>query len=177
MTSAAGASDLELLQIEIEIWATDDRQRVNGPDLVIASSAVGSAAAIGTAVPDDLAAALVKVVTSEPPLSDLSSPPTMLEHCQQLLEDKLGPVELRPSSGPSYLIPETVTFRSEVTLVRSDGSNSGEPGILSPRQIIPGDCHVSSCSPGWGTISTRNSGFVSSNVLWTPVTRSMCRSW
>ena len=77
-TSASGASDLDLLRIEIEIWATDDRQRVNGPDLVIASSSVGSAAAISTAVPDDLAAELVRVVTGGPPLSDWSLPPMML---------------------------------------------------------------------------------------------------
>ena len=145
-TSASGASDLDLLRIEIEIWATDDRQRVNGPDLVIASSSVGSAAAIGTAVPDDLAAELVKVVTGGPPLSDWSSPPMMLEHCRQLLEDRLGPIELRPSSGPSYLIPETVTFRSEAMLVRSGGSdvaalrgaNPGNWGVQEWEQLLDG---------------------------------------
>ena len=66
-TFVSGASDLDLLEIEIEIWATDDRQRINGPDLVIASSSDGSAATLGTAVPDDLAAELVKVVTGAPP--------------------------------------------------------------------------------------------------------------
>jgi hypothetical protein len=146
MTSASGANDLGLLQIEVEIWATGDRQWVNGPDLVIASSSVGSAATIGTAVPDDLADALVKAVAGGPPVSDLSSPPPMLERCRQLLEDTLGPIELRPSSGPSYLIPDTVTFRSEVTLVRSDGSdiaalrggNPGNWGIQEWDQLLDG---------------------------------------
>jgi len=146
LTSAAGASDLELLQIEMEVWATDYRQRVNGPDLVIASSAVGSATAIGTGVPDDLAAALIKAVTGGPPMSDVSSPPTMLEHCRQLLEDSLGPIELRPSSGPSYLIPEAVAFQSEVTLVRSDGrdvaalrrANPGNWGVQEWDQLLDG---------------------------------------
>ena len=145
-TFVSGASDLDLLEIELEIWATDERQRINGPDLVIASSSDGSAAALGTAVPDDLAAELVKVVTGAPPMRDLSSPPMTLEHCRQLLEARLGPVELRPASGPSYLIPETVTFRSKVTLVRSDegdltalrDSNPGNWGVQEWEQLLDG---------------------------------------
>ncbi|MDQ6671543.1 MAG: hypothetical protein M3069_12475 [Chloroflexota bacterium] len=133
MMPSAGPSDLELLQMEIEIWANDDRQRRGGPDLVIASSSVGNSARAGTAVPDDLAATLVNVVSSSPPVSDLSSPPPMLEHCRQLLEARLGPIELRQASGPSYLITETIGFRSEATLVRSDASDvavlrSANPG-------------------------------------------------
>jgi hypothetical protein len=85
MTDAAGFSDLELLQIEMDIWATDDRQRVGGPDLVIASSAVGNLAALGEAVPDELAAALANIVSSAPPSSDMRSPPTVLAECRQLL--------------------------------------------------------------------------------------------
>lgn len=123
MIYASGLSDLELLQIEIDIWATDDRLRAHGPDLVVASSSVGSAAMVGPAVPDDLAATLVTAVTGEPPPRNLNSPPTILEHCRQLLVARLGPIELRPSSGPSYLIPETVAFQSEAALVRSDESN------------------------------------------------------
>ena len=145
-TSASGASDLDLLQIEMEIWSTDDRQRINGPDLVIASSSIGSAAAFSTAVPDDLAAELVKIVTDAPPMRDLSSPPMVLEHCRRLLEDRLGRIELRPASGPSYLIPETVTFRSELSLVRSDGNdvavlrgaNPGNWGVQEWEQLLDG---------------------------------------
>jgi hypothetical protein len=146
MTDAAGFSDLELLQIEMDIWATDDRQRVGGPDLVIASSAVGNLAALGEAVPDELAAALANIVSSAPPSSDMRSPPTVLAECRQLLEARLGPMELRPSSGPSYLIPETVEFRSQAPLVRSDAgdlttlraANPGNWGVQEWDQLLDG---------------------------------------
>jgi GNAT superfamily N-acetyltransferase len=103
---AAGAvvSDLELLRIEIEtLWATDDRGRIEGRDLVIGSSAIGNAVAVGSAVPYDLAALLVGLVDAAPPPPDLTLPPTVLEQCRQLLADTLGPVEL--TRGP----PDPVT--------------------------------------------------------------------
>ncbi len=65
------ATQLELLQIEIEtIWDTDERGRIYGPDLVIASSSAGGIAAIGSAVPDHLAAALIAAVSTVTPSDD-----------------------------------------------------------------------------------------------------------
>ncbi len=141
------ATQLELLQIEIEtIWDTDERGRINGPDLVIASSSVGSITAIGSAVPDDLAAALKAVVSAVTPSDDAISPPAALDQCRRLLEDTLGPVELTPGSGPSCLIPETAAFRSAVPLVRSDvgdvtalrGANPGNWGAEEWQQLLDG---------------------------------------
>ncbi|MBV9577636.1 MAG: GNAT family N-acetyltransferase, partial [Chloroflexi bacterium] len=52
------------------------------------------------------------------------SPPRVLETCRGLLEAELGPVDLTPASGPSYLVGETVDFQSAAQLVRSDDSHS-----------------------------------------------------
>jgi ribosomal protein S18 acetylase RimI-like enzyme len=133
--SAPAVSDLELLRIEIEtLWATDDRGRIDGRELVIGSSALGNTVAVGNAVADDLAAVLVAAVDAAPPPHDITLPPTVLEQCRQLLADTLGPVELTRSSGPSYLIPETISFEATVALVRSD---AGE--VESLRAANPGN--------------------------------------
>lgn len=135
MTRAAGTTDLELLHIEIEtLWPADARGRISGPDLVIASSADGCAAAIGAAVPDELAAVLARTVAESAPQTDLSTAPPILEECRQALEDRLGPVAHMPTSGPSYLVPKNVAFRSEVTLVRSDS-----PDVAPLRGANPGN--------------------------------------
>ena len=140
-------SDLELLQIEIDtLWPSDARGRIRGPDLVLACSSTGIAAALGTSVPDELAAALAMAVTESVPPGDLSTPPPILEVCRQALEARLGPVALLPASGPSYVIPETVAFRSEVTLVRSDstdvaplrGANPGNWEVQEWEQLLDG---------------------------------------
>jgi hypothetical protein len=115
-------NDLELLHIEIEtIWTTDSRGRVNGRELVIASSSAGNAAVIGSAVPDHLVATLVEAITGAAPADDLSSPPAVLQHCRRLLEDTRGPLDL--TSGPSYLIPDSLAFSSQVQLLRSDATD------------------------------------------------------
>jgi hypothetical protein len=147
MTFASGATDLELLQVEIEtLWAADERGRISGPDLVIGCSATGSAAAIGSAVPDELATGLAKAVAESVPPGDLSTPPPILEVCRQALEARLGPVALLPASGPSYFIPETAAFRSDVTLVRSNspymaplrGANPGNWEAQEWQQLLDG---------------------------------------
>ncbi len=126
-------SDLELLRIGSEtLWATDDRGRIEGRDLVIGSSALGNTVAVGSAVPADLAELLEAAVNAAP--VDLNLPPTVLEQCRQLLANTLGPVELTTSSGPSYLIPETISFEPSVALVRSD--TRGAPSL---RAANPGN--------------------------------------
>ncbi len=135
MSPRSEVSDLELLQIEIEtLWARDDRGRLKRHDLVVASSSAGSTAAIGTVVPDNVAMQLILAVSGATPATDLSSPPVILEWCRRLLEDTLGPVEVRPGSGPSFVIPESVAFRSEAVLVRSDASN-----LAALREANPGN--------------------------------------
>ncbi len=131
--SAPAVSDLELLRIGSEtLWATDDRGRIEGRDLVIGSSALGNTVAVGSAVPADLAELLEAAVNAAP--VDLNLPPTVLEQCRQLLANTLGPVELTTSSGPSYLIPETISFEPSVALVRSD--TRGAPSL---RAANPGN--------------------------------------
>jgi RimJ/RimL family protein N-acetyltransferase len=66
--------------------------------------------------------------------------------CQHLLEQALGPLELVPGCGPSYLIPDTVAFPSDVPLVRSDdshrsalrGANPGNWGSEEWEQLLDG---------------------------------------
>ncbi len=94
------ATQLELLQIEIEtIWPPDERGRINGPDLVIASSSVGSITAIGSAVPDDLAAALKAVVSAVTPSDDVSSPPAALAPATNDAQQTAGAQPLAPDPG------------------------------------------------------------------------------
>jgi GNAT superfamily N-acetyltransferase len=136
--SAPVVSDRELLRIEIEtLWATDDRGRIEGRDLVIGSSAIGNTVAVGSAVADELAAVLVAAVDAAPPPHDLTLPPTVLEQCRRLLADTLGPVELTRSSGPSYLIPETVSFEPMVALVRSDAREAASLRAANPGNWEP----------------------------------------
>src|SRR5437870_713095 len=126
-------SDLELLRIEIgTIWKTDRRGRITGPDLVIASAPAGLAAGIGVDVPDGVTREVVDAVARAQPATDLHSPPTVLERCRVLLEGALGPIELAPASGPSYLIPEQLAYPSDVTLVRSDGNESSAVRTANP---------------------------------------------
>jgi RimJ/RimL family protein N-acetyltransferase len=129
-------SDLELLEVEIEtLWPMDDRGRITtGPDLVIASAASGSTAAVGSAVSNQLAAELKASVRQSRSETVPGSPPPVLEHCRRLLEAELGPVELTPGSGPSYLIPDSVAFPSAIRLVRSN-----EPDIMALRGANPGN--------------------------------------
>ena len=124
-------TDPELLEIEIDtLWLKDDRGRLvkdggsNGrpaPHLVIAASRDQRAVAIGSEVPDALAAELRAVIAGEAPSPDAAIAPRSLVRCEQLLRDSLGPVE--SSSGPSYLIPPGGAFSSSAEIQRSDGNS------------------------------------------------------
>jgi RimJ/RimL family protein N-acetyltransferase len=130
-----GPGDLELLRLEIEtIWNVDPRGRVNGPDLVLASATSGLGVAFGTAVPDTLAAALTEAVEGAIPPGDLRSPPGVLARCRALLEQTFAPAEVALACGPSYLVPDTVAFASEITVVRSDASD-----LSAVREANPGN--------------------------------------
>ena len=65
---------------------------------------------------------------------DLTAPPPVLEECRRIL----GEVELTATSGPSYLIPDGLTFRSEAALCALD-----EPGREALRGANPGNWAVS----------------------------------
>jgi Acetyltransferase (GNAT) domain len=147
MSAAAEASDLELLEVEIDtLWQMDHRGRIHGPDLVIACCRAGYELALGADVPADLAAALAMVVSEGRPPAEMTSPPPILDPCRRLLEEAFGPVALTPGSGPSYLIPETVAFWSNAALVRSDagdvsalrGANPGNWGVEEWEQLLDG---------------------------------------
>ncbi len=124
-------SDIGLLQIEIEtLWVTDTRSRLvqerrsNGPAapyLVIACSHDGRTVAIGSDVPDALAAELEAAVAAAPPSPDPATPAAPLARCALLLEDAFGAVDL--SSGPSYLIEGAIAFESAAEVTRSDDAN------------------------------------------------------
>jgi hypothetical protein len=125
-------SDLALLEVEIDtLWRRDKRNRLveerrpNGiaaPHLVLAVASGGWALALGSEVPDALAAELQAEVAAEPPSSDPTSEPTAIARCEQLLRDSLGPTVLR--CGPSYLIPNETTFSSAAEILRSGGENT-----------------------------------------------------
>jgi len=106
------ATDLELLEIEIEtLWVKDRRGRLvesresNGrtaPHLVIAASNDGQIAAIGSEVADALAAELQAAVAGGSPSPGPETQPASIARCGQLLKGSLGPVDL--SAGPSYVV-------------------------------------------------------------------------
>jgi RimJ/RimL family protein N-acetyltransferase len=134
-SSSSGPGELELLRLEIEtIWTVDARGRVNGPDLVLASAASGLAVAFGTAVPDDLATVSTEVVGGALPPRDPRSPPAVLGQCRELLEQIFAPAEVALACGPSYLVPDSVAFASEATLVRSDALD-----LSALREANPGN--------------------------------------
>ncbi|MBV9358581.1 MAG: GNAT family N-acetyltransferase [Chloroflexi bacterium] len=120
-------ADLALLQIEIEtLWTLEARGRIlDGPALVLAATGSGCALALGRAVPDDLAVELAALVAGAAPPADLDQPPGVLDPCRDLLSAALGPLALVPESGPSYLIPEGLSFRADAALVRSDADERG----------------------------------------------------
>ncbi|MEX2245700.1 MAG: GNAT family N-acetyltransferase [Dehalococcoidia bacterium] len=125
-------TDLELLEIEIETqWAADHRGRLVrsrgaegrvAPHLVIAVSNHGQISAIGSEVPDGLAAELQAAVAGGA-LSPPATPPAAIARCQHLLTDSVGgPVAL--SSGPSYVIPPGTAFEATAEIHRSDGEST-----------------------------------------------------
>lgn len=112
-------SDVCLLEMEMStLWTRDDRGRLRGREhLVIGTCADGHTLAIGSSVPDTLAEELQQTLAGDPTTSDPAAPPASLQHCRELLQDALGDVEL--SSGPSYLIPPSVTYQPTPPLERS----------------------------------------------------------
>ena len=126
------ATDLELLEIEIEtLWVTDRRRRLiksrgwNGrtaPHLVIAASKHGQTAAIGGELTDGLATELEAAVSDGGPSPDPAIPPASIARCKQLVKDSLGRVEL--SAGPCYVVPPTTAFESAAEIQRSDGAHT-----------------------------------------------------
>ncbi len=126
------ATDLELLEIEIEtLWVMDRRSRLvesrgsNGrtaPHLVIAASNDGQVAAFGSEVADALAVELQAAVAGGSPSPDPATAPASIARCEQLLTKSLWPVEL--SAGPSYAIPVQTAFVSAAEIQRSDGEHT-----------------------------------------------------
>ena len=128
-------TNLQLLEIEIDtLWATDPHGRLvleksrgwqgrKAPHLVIAVSDDGQVAAIGSEVPDDLAAELRAAVAKGPATADPATQPASIARCGQLLRDSLGRVVL--SASPAYVIPPgTAFFQPAARIVRSDGEET-----------------------------------------------------
>jgi hypothetical protein len=111
---------------------------LRAPDLVVACLSAGLEAVVGEDVPHGVARASSSGGTAyaQPPV-DLSLPPAVLERCRQLLENAPEQVELRPGSGPSYLIEDTVALPPKVPLIRSDG-----PDVTAVRDANPGNWGV-----------------------------------
>ncbi len=112
--------------------------RVRKPDggtapwLVLATSRESCIAAVRSDVPHEVAAGLSAAAAQASPSS--ADEDEIVERCGRLLEETLGRVSL--SSGPSYLIPPSVTFISdavsEARLHLSDGNDIGALRDASP---------------------------------------------
>jgi RimJ/RimL family protein N-acetyltransferase len=125
------------------LWTRDDRGRLvagtsadsgAAPLLVIAVAKDGRTAAVGGAVPDDVAAVLVALVGPAPGPPDLSEPPVSLVRCDELLTKAFGPV--RRSSGPSYVIEGApiLDIAAPAVITRSDGRIIDALRSLVPRE-------------------------------------------
>ena len=110
------------------MWDSDGRGRLvasrganarPAPHVVISVARDGQTFAIGSAVPDALAAEIESAVAGAA-LSPPDQPPASLARCQELLA-ALGPVERQ--SGPSYLIPPGTAFDSGADVRRSDAAD------------------------------------------------------
>ena len=158
--------DLELLEIELEtLWGDSSQRPV--PDLVLATCAAGHVAALSEELPDLVAAELEQVVGAAPAGADPGSPPPALERCRLVLERVGGRAAI--ASGPSYVIPQTITFPPTAALVLAGagvddlrGANPGNWGLeewdelidgaLGPwamavhRQQVIAICHTPACS-------------------------------
>jgi hypothetical protein len=121
-------SDLDLLRLEIKtLWISDERGRLlrtnepaarAAPFLVIAGAQGGRALALGADVPDALAVELRAAVARAEPSHDPRDRPRVLERCRHLLEAGLSPVRI--ACGPTYVMPGSVAYASEVHIHRSD---------------------------------------------------------
>ena len=105
----AARRDVDLLAMELNVlWDRDTRGRLRqAHHLVLGAAADGRVLALGEDVPDDLAGELSAAVER---LSEVAGPgqsPEVLAYCRDRVADALGPVVT--SSGPSYLVPHTVT--------------------------------------------------------------------
>jgi RimJ/RimL family protein N-acetyltransferase len=71
------------------------------------------------------------------PAEGPSAPPRVLDACRRLLEDALGPLELLPGSGPSYLIHDRVEFPASAPLVCSDDAAASTLADANPGNWEP----------------------------------------
>lgn len=125
-------TDIELLQIEIELmWDVRGDGRIHGgPQVILAMSATDQLTLLGADVPDGAARQIRQLIEQTPP----QRRPEALESCARLLGGEV-------SSGPSYLIPPTVTFPAAGEIIRSDGADidrlhDANPGNWEPKEWL-----------------------------------------
>lgn len=123
----AARRDVDLLATEVDVlWDRDARGRLRqAHHLVLGAAADGHVLALGEDLPDDLAGALGAAVGRVRAFAEPGRPPEILAYSRDRIVDALGPVVT--SSGPSYLVPRTVTPSAEgrtrdVPLAGDDGA-------------------------------------------------------
>jgi len=137
---ASRLSAIELLRIEMDtLWIRDDEGRLvragglagaPAPHLVIACAAGGGhLLAVGERVPARLAEEMKSLVARSELPRDPATRPPVLSHCQELLADSLGPIEV--TSGPSYVAESMSPFGWTVE-IRTAREPGAEPLPLPP---------------------------------------------
>ena len=129
---ASRLSDIELLRIEIDtLWVRDEQGRlvragglagVPAPHLVIACATGGLLVAVGERVPARLAEEMKALVARSELPRDPATRPPVLSRCQEMLADRLGPLEV--TSGPSYVAESMPPFgwTVEIRTAREPGA-------------------------------------------------------
>ena len=124
MLGAEQLGDLELLNIQAELFVDDHGRIADVCGITIGNAPDGQALWIGADVPEVLASELTRIVESAQIATNPTEPPPALEHCERLLEATLGGRMAR-HAGPSYVFGTVKRFSSGAHIERSDAS-SGE---------------------------------------------------
>ena len=132
-------SDIELLKLEIEtLWVTDARGRLvapranhenAAPHMVIGAATDGTTTTFSSELPELLVIKLREEVEASEPSRDPSLQPPALARCADVLARALGPVDI--TSGPSYIVPPGVEFKSSAEIVTSDDPRAQSLPVLA----------------------------------------------
>jgi hypothetical protein len=131
-------SDLELLRLHAANFLLDERGRIRGVDgITIASAVEGHALWLGAEVRDDLAEEMTALSDGAGPSIDPTTPPPVLERCEQLLRARSGSLQCR--TGLCYLVEAVSPPPDSGRHIERSDSWSGRANEL--RRMNPGNWH------------------------------------